>query len=255
MTMSKASTFIMVAVALIIGISIGIFSAISKAPVEVGNVSLVTDENKTETIPVENPFGTSISVPAVDNTGRGVTTQIFVDIKDGTGQALVDVNQILFWVDTQFSIRTAKNVAQEYTKVNLSTKDLKYGIKTEAELIEGPSAGAAITVATIAAIKNISLSPNVMITGTIESDGSIGPVGGILEKAKASKEAGATLFIVPSGQSVIVRHIPNTTCQNIGNFRYCSTKFVSQQIRVQEDAGMEVVEAPTIVEAARYFNL
>jgi PDZ domain-containing protein len=35
-------------------------------------------------------------------------------------------------------------------------------------------------------------------TGTIDADGNVGPIGGILLKMVAAREAGATVFLVPA---------------------------------------------------------
>jgi len=102
-----------------------------------------------------------IYVPAVDNEGKGVATILKVGIKRGDGKILVDINNILFWIDTQQSIQTAKKVAQDITKVDLSKFDLVYSLENlNASVVGGPSAGAALTIATIAAIENKTLNPN-----------------------------------------------------------------------------------------------
>jgi len=106
-----------------------------------------------------------IYVPAVDNEGKGVATVLKVGMKPGSGKVLVDINNILFWLDTQQSIQTAKKVAQEVTKVDLSKFDLVYSLeKINATVVEGPSAGAALTIATIAVIEGKELNSKVMIT-------------------------------------------------------------------------------------------
>ena len=51
-------------------------------------------------------------------------------------------------------------------------------------LIGGPSAGAAIAVATVAAIEGKNVSKDAVITGTIEEGGYIGEVGAVFEKPK-----------------------------------------------------------------------
>ena len=40
----------------------------------------------------------------------------------------------------------------------------------------------------------------VAVTGTIELDGSVGPVGGVVQKTEAAVRAGAKLFIVPTDE-------------------------------------------------------
>ena len=67
--------------------------------------------------------------------------------------------------------------------MDLSEYDLVYTIKANATVIEGASAGAALAVATVAALTGKELNSSVMMTGTINHDGTIGPVGGIFEKA------------------------------------------------------------------------
>jgi len=124
-----------------------------------------------------------MKIPAVDENGGGTTADMIVELKPGTGKTLVDIDSLLFWADTQQSIRIAKNVAQETTGKSLDNYDIIYKIYANASIIGGPSAGSALTIATIASIENKKPRQDVMITGTINSDGSFGPVGDILEKA------------------------------------------------------------------------
>lgn len=79
------------------------------------------------------------------------------------------------------------------------------------EIVDGPSAGAAITVALIATIRNQDLDPGVFMTGTINSDGSVGPVGGVPEKAIAAARNGSKIFYVPKGQGTVVVLVPKTS--------------------------------------------
>lgn len=195
----------------------------------------------------------AIKVPAVDNEGNGVVTWLTVDVIPGEGRTLVNINQLLFWVDTQYSIQTAKWVAENYTKMNLSNVDIVYAIDTEASLVEGPSAGAALTVATVAALRNQTLDERVMITGTIKPDGTIGPVGGIIEKAKASKDVGATTFLVPEGQSVEISYNKERECEKIGPILYCTTDYVPEYTNVEDEVDIEIEEVSTLGEALKYF--
>jgi uncharacterized protein len=195
----------------------------------------------------------SMKVPAVDNDGNGVVTLLKVEARDGEGRVLADVNSILFWVDTQYSIRTAQRVAQSDVSVNISNVDLIYNIETNASLIEGPSAGASLTVATIAALENKSLNPNVMMTGTINPDGTIGPVGGIAEKAKAAKDVGANLFLVPEGQGTQTSYKPVENCTKYGSMTYCTTEYKKENVDISKSVGIEVKEVATVEEALKYF--
>ncbi len=194
-----------------------------------------------------------MNVPAVDNEGNGVATRLIVETKPGQGRILTDINQLLFWVDTQDSIRTAEKVAQNLTKKDISSVDIVYAIETNASVIGGPSAGAALTIATVAALEGKTLNKEVMITGTINHDGTIGPVGEVLARAKASKDIGTKIFLVPVGQAVQTYYSPEQHCENIGFVRYCTTEYKAEKIDISKDADIEVHEVSNINEALKYF--
>ncbi|MGE0277074.1 MAG: S16 family serine protease [Nitrospiraceae bacterium] len=65
---------------------------------------------------------------------------------------------------------------------------------------DGPSAGAAMAVGFIALFKGDPLSRGVALTGTLQSDGSIGPVGSIPDKVRAAAREGYRTVLIPSGQ-------------------------------------------------------
>lgn len=194
-----------------------------------------------------------IKVPAVDSEGNGVVTTLKVETIPGSGKILVNINQLLFWVDTQFSIRVAKMVAGNITGKTLSDVDLTYDIETAASLIEGQSAGAALTIATVAALQNKTINESVIITGTINADGSIGPVGAIVVKAKAAKDVNAKLFLVPFGQGVQISYKPVKYCEKIGPLTYCTVEYKQEKIDITKEAGIEVREVSNINEALKYF--
>ncbi len=66
--------------------------------------------------------------------------------------------------------------------------------------VGGPSAGLAFTLGVIDVLTPGELTGGVVVatTGAILADGSVGPVGGVAQKAVAARKAGAALFIVPS---------------------------------------------------------
>jgi uncharacterized protein len=194
-----------------------------------------------------------VKVPAVGSSGEGVTTDLLVKIEGGNGRTLVDINTLLFWVDTQNSIRKAKMVAENITGYNLEEYDITYAINANASLIGGESAGSALTVATIAALKNKKLREDVLITGTINHDGSLGPIGGILEKAKAAKNSGANLFLVPLLQAQEIVYEESEHCEKFGFMEWCSVERIPKKIDISSEVGIEVVEVGSISEALDYF--
>ena len=67
--------------------------------------------------------------------------------------------------------------------------------------IGGPSAGLMFSLAVVDKLTTGDLNNGKFVagTGTIGSDGKVGPIGGIAHKMLAAREAGATVFLVPAG--------------------------------------------------------
>lgn len=142
---------------------------------------------------------------------QGVIMRADVELIEGKGRILVNTVPKI-GIDIQTSMRTAVRVSEEVTGISLSKTDVVLTLiaNQDVEIVDGPSAGVAITVALIAAIRNQRLNQSIYMTGTISSDGSVGPIGGIPEKALAAAENGSKYFLVPDGQSSIVVYIPLT---------------------------------------------
>jgi hypothetical protein len=65
--------------------------------------------------------------------------------------------------------------------------------------IDGPSAGMLISTTMMALIKNEAVQPHTSITGTVNPDGTCGPVGGIVQKMKGAAGDGIKRFGFPKG--------------------------------------------------------
>ena len=78
---------------------------------------------------------------------------------------------------------------------------LQYSLNEE---IDGPSAGALMTVGSLAAIAGVAISDSITMTGTVLPDGSVGAVAGIPAKIRAAAEAGFTQVLIPIGSEVSV---------------------------------------------------
>ena len=66
--------------------------------------------------------------------------------------------------------------------------------------VGGPSAGLMFSLAVVDKLSTGNLADSKFIagTGTISSDGQVGPIGGITHKMLAAHEAGASVFLVPA---------------------------------------------------------
>lgn len=192
-------------------------------------------------------------LPAVDSEGSGVVGILSTTVKPGTGKILVDTSKVLNYLDTQLSARTAASAAGDYEKVSLDNIDIIYAIEVNASIIEGPSAGAAMAISVLLALENRT-SDGIAITGTINSDGSIGKVGAIYEKALAARENGAILFLVPAGQSTTDVTNRTRTCEMRGRYQVCKVNYSTKNLNIGEELNMTVREVANIKEAYAYFT-
>ena len=139
-------------------------------------------------------------LPAVDLNGQGILTNVTVQAIAGSGRIFIDVKPY-FSIDTQQSVKRAVEQGAALANKNLSNFDVLVQINTDAQSVDGPSGGAAITLLTYAELSGKSIRSDFSMTGTINADDSIGQVGGILQKAQAAASNGIKVFLVPSGQS------------------------------------------------------
>ncbi len=233
---------------LMVGITIGQGTQLTDTPVHVPGSGISAEPGIRSA---------STVLTAVDENGRGVASDLKVETKPGSGKVLANIEQILFFVDTQQSIQTARDVAFIYTGASKSVTDVMYTISgaDNVSLVGGPSAGAAMTVATIAALEDREPRSNVAMTGTINYDGTIGQVGGVLEKAKAAKTRGISLFLVPIGEGTELQVKPVETCKQQAGFLYCETTYNRTIVNIGDAIGIDVREVSDINEAARLFGL
>ena len=116
-------------------------------------------------------------------------------------------------MDTQISTRFAKEIACHQYKLPCNRYDFIYTIRAKSNIIGGPSAGAAIAALTTIAVLDLDYhNGDTAITGTINSGGIIGPVGGTKEKIEVAAKLGLTKVLIAEGSAV-----PLSTLQNDSN--------------------------------------
>jgi len=150
-------------------------------------------------------YTVTVNAPGVTQTDEGyvgVISEMTVSVSEGDGSIFVETWP-LSEIDTQASARLAASVASELSGFDPFQYNFYYSITSSSSVIGGPSAGAILTVASVAALNGWEVDPDVMMTGMINPDGTIGPVGGIYQKAMAASEFGIKTFLVPEGQSIV----------------------------------------------------
>ncbi|NLV16711.1 MAG: ATP-dependent protease LonB [Syntrophomonadaceae bacterium] len=88
--------------------------------------------------------------------------------------------------------------------------------------VDGPSAGAAMAVAVISALKNYEVDPLVAMTGEVSVRGQIKPVGGIMAKIEAARKNGLQWVIIPQdnwlqtfGEMNSIKVVPVATLEEL----------------------------------------
>ncbi|HZX44403.1 MAG TPA: S16 family serine protease [Candidatus Nanoarchaeia archaeon] len=211
-------------------------------------------QNTTCIGPINQTIERSLAIVAVsEDEDEGIIGNLTVRLIPGNSNVLIETNPFLE-PDLQYSANIAKEVAIEVTGKSNPDRDFVFTYSIESQVVGGGSAGAATTLAAIAALDNKTIRQDAIITGTINSDGTIGRVGGILEKAKAASDAGYKLFLVPRGQTVVRYYEREVTREQTGlGFVFYNTRYVPKVLNITESVkewGLELREVSNIKQAA-----
>ena len=179
-----------------------------------------------------------------------------IELVEGSGRILVDTVPMI-GIDLQSSVRTATLVVESLTGLSFSNTDIILTIRgtQEIDTVDGGSAGAAITVALLAAVNNQELDSSVYITGTIMSDAKIGEIGGVVYKAIAVAELGGTKFLIPYGQKNIILY-QAVTEERFGRTRVTYEKvYVNlEEYLLEKGYNLDIIEVESIQDAYNIFS-
>jgi uncharacterized protein len=182
----------------------------------------------------------SMSVPAVMSSGGGYTgvmSKLTVTIAwPGSGTVYVAADP-LTELDIQAAARIAAFVSSVLAGYDPQSFDFFVRIEADSPIIGGPSASGAMAVGFLAILRGKSVSREFSMTGMIEPDSVLGPVGGVPEKLRAAAEAGIKVFVVPAGQGVS---------------ESLSAGKMVDVVKLGEKLGVEVHEARTVLDAYAY---
>lgn len=117
---------------------------------------------------------------SVDPSATEVVSATLATNPDGSGSAFFGVQ-----VQTYFEV------------------DYPHDVIIDSGQVGGPSAGLAFALGVIDALTPGELTGGreVVATGTINADGTVGPIGGLEHKVDAVRRTGASLFLVPDSQT------------------------------------------------------
>jgi len=117
-------------------------------------------------------------------------------------------------------------------------------VKINTQLVGGPSAGLAFTLAIIDDLTPGSLTggKRVGVTGTIQQDGTVGEVGGVEQKAITARTKGVQLMIVPKAEVKDAR-------SGAGDVRVVGVENIDQAFDALREAGGAEVPPPSTTAA------
>lgn len=85
-------------------------------------------------------------------------------------------------------------VASQLSGYNPSTTKVSFDVGGR---VDGPSAGGIMTIGVLAALRGDTIRPDACMTGTINPDGSVGPVGAIPQKIIGASQVGKKIVLIP----------------------------------------------------------
>ena len=186
---------------------------------------------------------------------KGIVMKVFIKITPGSGRIFISTNPKI-GINLQRTAEIAYKVAMKFTKSKMNYDVIIVIVaNTTIDIVDGPSAGAALSILLTSLLWNKTIRKDVIITGTIREDGSIGPVGGIYEKAIAAAEYGAKIFLVPKGQSTVTILVPETIkiTPNFKIIRYKPKRVKLEEELERKGYNMKVYEVSTMKEALKFF--
>ena len=131
--------------------------------------------------------------------GEARPMQVKVELSEGSGARLGFFESEFFGTGSQW--RAAGWMAAVVAALESSQPLAHWRISYDVPgLIDGPSAGMLMTVSTLSAMLGQKMLPGVSMTGTINPDGSIGPVSGIYHKLAGAQARGLKKILIPAGQ-------------------------------------------------------
>jgi predicted S18 family serine protease len=239
------------------------------------NIQLHSEVNQGTSGELSQDSGTgyaSLQAPAVSQSvqnvirGRYVTRtvvqkgsimNISVEIGPGKGRVLVQTKPLM-GVVFQGAANTAVSVAGNKTGFDLSNSDVIFSIDAGDTIseVDGPSAGALMTLLAISAIEKHPIDESLTLTGTIDNDGHIGAIGGVVAKATAAKEQGKDLFLLPSENQMITQPASGTAVTGISATARLVQPQVSAKDYIEKNIGINVAYVNTIDDViSEAFNL
>lgn len=133
-----------------------------------------------------------IEVTAYENKGNGKINITGIAEEESTGDRARSIKR------KSMAKGSVENVLTVLKQMGVATEDYDIHINFPGGTpIDGPSAGISMATAIYSAIHNIKVDNTLAMTGELSIHGSVKPIGGVVAKVEAAKQAGAKRVIIP----------------------------------------------------------
>jgi uncharacterized protein len=186
-------------------------AALLESQISVLEGELRTNEQQIEELKQQNEPSKHLTLThyglGIDQDQKGVVFPLEVEIvNSGTGKLSMDISSVEYEPSFQEAIRDAAAAASSYTGVPITDKDIIVRLAGDFPQdgglvkVDGSSAGALIAGMIAAGLSDKEINSSVLVTGTINQDGTIGRIGSLEEKTDAAESFGAETVLVPKSQ-------------------------------------------------------
>jgi hypothetical protein len=163
------------------------------------SASLVASED--QRTPIARDGGNELTIPALwadEQAGTSGTEPARIwATQEGSSQFTIDLADIRAeGAGAQWTAASAAAAAvgSMVSGINPGRVDVDFGVSGP---IDGPSAGAILTVGVMAALLGAPIRGDMTMTGTISPDGAVGPIGGVDLKLRAAADQGYRTVLLP----------------------------------------------------------
>lgn len=195
----------------------------------------------------------TVYAPAVSSSGAGILSKITLGIAyPGNGRVFFSALPYTE-IETQGAARIAAFIASLLAQVEFSNYDYYVLVESTTPIIGGPSAGALFTVGFTSLLLGLSINNNTTMTGMINPDGTIGPVGGLKEKLEAAASSGFKVFLIPLGQRIYKYPVYEEITRGWLTIRRVTYKTIDL-VEYGKKINVSVIEVGNVLEAFYYFT-
>lgn len=185
-----------------------------------------------------------VAIPVEKGKGKVITTGVIEEEEMGEYGRTVRRKSM-----AKGSVENVLTVLRRFLKVNCENYDLHINFPGGAPL-DGPSAGITLVTAIYSAITNQPVDNRLAMTGEVSILGHVMPIGGVVPKIRAAKEAGVERVIIPKenwqdrfAEEKAVKIIPVTRIEEVVKLALLPKEHQAERCASEE--ANQVIQAPS----------